>query len=350
MDEDEVNLAEALEAKGYRFIRQIGEGGTAYVFLVESLRYKTNFVCKQILLETRGICKECEIRALQSLNSSSVIQLYDYYIKPKYLFLFLEFCPKGSLEEYIKKNGPMKDNQLLGMCKSILVGIEYIHSRRCAHSDLKPANILLDRTGKPKLADFGFSKIFPIEKPNTDQRVGSLVFMAPEIFHSSRYNPFPADIWSLGVTFYYLATGTYPWPLTTYQECVGAITTASFKIPDDVDERIKMLIMSMLNPHAERRPRAKELLASPCFKGIVTKNCSITTNQRNRSSSSANLLVNQQQQQPEQIREVAKTRNFEKQNPLVNSMLRSVNHCKGSKCTCKHRPTSISPNHTFPDK
>jgi serine/threonine protein kinase len=137
-----------------------------------------------------------------------VIYFYDFVTTPLFQYLFLEFCPAGTLLDVVRKAGPFEGAQLHAACKAILNGLAYIHGRHIAHLDIKPSNIFIDRFGRPKLADFGISRRFA--DPSSVHRAGTLAFLAPEVLGCAAYDPFKADIWSLGVTFYVMAFGSDP--------------------------------------------------------------------------------------------------------------------------------------------
>lgn len=270
-------LNACLEAKQYKFIARVGNGGTATCFLVQSLRYNTNFVVKQMILDDNTMCKECELMALQALNSTNVICMYDYYITEKYLFLFLEYCANGSIQDILRKNGPLKGDTLVIFIRSVLNGIEYIHSQKCAHSDIKPANILIDRYGRVKIADFGLSRVYNSAVPKSHSKAGSLIYMAPEIFIKESYDPFAADIWALGVTFYIVATGKSPFPVNSYKAFRDALDICAISPPQGLPPQICKIIMKMLNPNPERRPKASELLKEPVISVSERKSTQINS-------------------------------------------------------------------------
>lgn len=258
-------LLSVLEEKEYKYIRPLGSGGSANVFLVQSLKYKDNFVAKQMFLDDPAQCKECEIRALQNLNSTSVISLYDYAITPHSLVMILEYCSHGSLEDYLKKNGPITGDFLRGLCRNILTGIDFIHQQRVAHLDIKPANILFDRYGRAKLADFGISRIFQGSNPRSNHKAGSIIFMAPEIINSLNYEPFRADIWALGVTFFIMNTARSPWPTQSYSAMMQAISLGDAVYSPNNCADLNKIIKTMLNPSPTQRPTAKQLLSNQFF-------------------------------------------------------------------------------------
>ncbi|OHT14508.1 Aurora kinase B [Tritrichomonas foetus] len=262
-------VIELLCRKGYIFCGRIATGGTSSIYLIKSLKFNDNFILKQIELKKLISCKRCELEALRGLNSNMVIRLYDFEVAEDYIYLILEYCPMGSLEKIVKDDGPFERHKLLGIYKLILEALRFIHSRKFAHSDIKPANILVDRYGRSKFADFGFSMKFRTDEIST-QRAGSLNYLPPEIITQNQFDPFSADIWSTGITFYYLATGTVPWP-STQTEIIPAIVKGDLNWPASFPEDIKEFISKMVTLNPKERWSVDSLLKHPLLDGVDSK-------------------------------------------------------------------------------
>ena len=258
-----------LERKEYTLIGQVGSGGTSKIYLVKSKKFHQNFILKQVELKKMTQCKQCELEALQSLSSVFVIRLYDFEIQPDYLYLILEHCQLGSLEDIVKKRGPFHGTQLLGIFKEILTALNYVHSKKVAHSDIKPGNILIDKYGRARLADFGFSKRF-LDSDISTQRAGSLQYIPPEILCNTQFDPFMADVWSTGITFYFLAVGNLPWP-NLHIEMLNAIKNGIIIFPDNINPSIKMLIQKMVQLNPKDRSTVQNLLDLNIFDSIDVK-------------------------------------------------------------------------------
>ncbi|KAK8863605.1 hypothetical protein M9Y10_011293 [Tritrichomonas musculus] len=229
-------IRDTLSKNGFVFLRPVGKGGFASVFLIFSNQYNLNFVVK--VSDYKGSRKSnsqdfdlTEINHLINLNHPNIINMYKYFTDDHYLYIVLEYCEGGSLDDLVKQNGPIRPPTLYNYCYQILTALKHCHDLQIAHSDIKPANVLIDKNGRLKLADFGLSKGFSPklfytdgENPNATNHLkgkngeiltkkfgGSKPYMSPELIQLTAYDPFKADIWSLGVTFYQLSTGRLPW-------------------------------------------------------------------------------------------------------------------------------------------
>jgi len=119
----------------------------------------------------------------------------------------MEFCDGGDLETYLKKKKRLTEDEATTFLKQILNGFRGLHEVNAMHRDFKVANVLLHQ-GICKIADLGFAK--QLEKKKTTSTIlGTSLTMAPELLRSKTYG-MEADIWSVGVVYYQLLYGKYP--------------------------------------------------------------------------------------------------------------------------------------------
>lgn len=98
----------------------------------------------------------------------------------------------------------------------ILQGVAFVHGMGICHRDLKLENVLLHSDGTVKIADFGMSKDFSQSIVNTRSRIGTLAYLAPELFEGAGgYAPEPVDVWALGVMLFVMTVGDYPFGTDT---------------------------------------------------------------------------------------------------------------------------------------
>ena len=262
------HLLKVLEMKGFRLLGPVGKGGSSSCYAVQSLKYKDLFVCKQLVISSKTTCSQCEIDSLKRLNSANVISMYDFHVERPYVYVILEYCPNGTLMDYVMKCGPPSGRQLLGVMKTLLGAVNFIHTHRVAHLDIKPTNVLLDRYGRAKLADFGISRIVADDQLITG-RAGTTAYMAPELWGTRPYDPFKADIWALGVTLFFAGTKLSPWKPQRMDQLPGLICKG---VPDEaaarLPENVRGIIMRMLTTDPNKRPTAKELLEDEIFQNV----------------------------------------------------------------------------------
>lgn len=312
-------IRETLSLNGYTYLRPVGKGGFSSVFLVFSNQYGLEFVVK--VSNYRGSRKkqaqgsdefdQTEINHLINLNHPNIIDMYKYFTDDHYLYIILEYCQGGSLKDLIEKNGRIRSCNLYNYCHQIITALKHCHDLQIAHNDIKPANVLIDKNQRLKLADFGLSKGFSpnLIYPNTNNRSnmtdhsigkngqilikkfgGSKPYMAPELLNHSAYDPFKADIWSLGVTFYELATGHLPRKTTDFSQMhlqisVGIFSFDNIKLPSPFCQAIH----KMLDVNPLKRPNIDWLLEQPIFAPETSGNTKLRSSIINRSSSIGSL-------------------------------------------------------------
>jgi len=138
--------------------------------------------------------------------------------------------------------------------KQICSSIKKIHQKNIVHMDIKPENILLDKEGDTYLADFGSSAIVPMGG-RFKSAAGTVEYAAPEVLSGAGpYNPYPADIWSLGIMFYTMVTGKYP-----------KIKKKKYPVHSKLSADLNDLLSNMLTHIPEKRPNIHMVICHPWF-------------------------------------------------------------------------------------
>lgn len=152
-----------------------------------------------------------EISFLSQLRSNYITNYYQTFVKDVCMWIVMEYCGGGSCADLLKCHKYLNEDVVCFIVRETLKGLEYLHSERKIHRDIKAANILLTSNGNVKLADFGVSGQITATQVRKDTFVGTPFWMAPEIItRKTGYNE-KVDIWSLGITTIELATGSPPY-------------------------------------------------------------------------------------------------------------------------------------------
>jgi len=205
----------------YKAQKMIGKGSFAKVYLVESKTNGKTFAVKAFTKESvfaanKGNAKAAmlnEIDIMRALDHENVIKLYEVYETEKSIYLVLELLQGRSLQEILKKGG-FKDNEprMMNVISSILEALAYLASKGVMHRDLKPDNILLDKTDKIKIVDFGLATFIDVPE-FIFKKCGTPGYIAPEVFKYDPKNPQTnyddhSDVFSTGCILYYMLFGT----------------------------------------------------------------------------------------------------------------------------------------------
>ena len=149
-----------------------------------------------------------EINIIASLRHPNILLYMGTTIDEDIYYMITEYLPIGSLSDYLHKNKrKLTDKQKISIALQIAIAIQYIHSRKIFHCDLKSSNVLLDKNYKIKLSDFGLSFLMTeVQK----ELAGTYFWMAPEILNDQKYE-ISSDIYSYGMILWELLTEKNPY-------------------------------------------------------------------------------------------------------------------------------------------
>ncbi|KAL4808451.1 kinase-like domain-containing protein [Aspergillus unguis] len=206
-----------------------------------------------------------EIAILSELNSPFVTRYHGSYLKGSSLWIVMEFCSGGSCSDLMRP-GPIPEEYIVIIIRELLKGLDYLHSDKKLHRDVKAANILLTSGGQVKLADFGVSSQLSATMTKKNTFVGTPFWMAPEVIKQSGYD-YKADIWSLGITAIELANGEPPYSDIHPMKVLFLIPkNPPPTLQGEYSKTFKSFVELCLRRDPRERPNAKELLEHPFIK------------------------------------------------------------------------------------
>ncbi|XP_035140244.1 mitogen-activated protein kinase kinase kinase kinase 1 isoform X3 [Callithrix jacchus] len=148
-----------------------------------------------------------EILMLKTCRHANIVAYHGSYLWLQKLWICMEFCGAGSLQDIYQVTGSLSELQISYVCREVLQGLAYLHSQKKIHRDIKGANILINDAGEVRLADFGISAQIGATLARRLSFIGTPYWMAPEVAAvalKGGYNEL-CDIWSLGITAIELA-------------------------------------------------------------------------------------------------------------------------------------------------
>ena len=207
-----------IKLSGYKIIKKIGSGGMGDVYLAEHEKLEKKVAIKSLHknLATDTSFRERfsqEAKTHSKLDHPNIVKLLDYKERKDGLFLIMEYVDGKQLDEHIKKEtGPIPEKELTTLFAQILDAIGYSHKKGLVHRDIKPSNIMIDKEGRIKVLDFGIAKMQEEEKglTKTGVQLGTATYMSPEQVNAKKVDKL-TDIYSLGVTLFYMAVGKSPY-------------------------------------------------------------------------------------------------------------------------------------------
>ncbi|XP_043936930.1 serine/threonine-protein kinase SIK2 [Protopterus annectens] len=227
----------------------LGKGNFAVVKLARHRITKTEVAIKIIdksqldAVNLEKIYREVQI--MKMLDHPHIIKLYQVMETKNMLYLVTEYAKNGEIFDYLANHGRLSEPEARRKFWQILSAVEYCHSRKIVHRDLKAENLLLDSNMNIKIADFGFGNFYKAGEPLATW-CGSPPYAAPEVFEGQQYEGPQLDIWSMGVVLYVLVCGALPFDGPTLPILRQRVLEGRFRIPYFMSEDCEHLIRRML--------------------------------------------------------------------------------------------------------
>ena len=208
----------------YRLRRLLGKGGMSSVYLAEHILMRRQCAIKVLPIkrveDTSYLARfHREARAVASLDHPNIVRAYDIDQESEgdkdIHFLVMEYVDGESLHEFVKDKGPLPLDDTAEFFRQAALGLENAHKNGLIHRDVKPGNLLIDKSGVVKVLDLGLARFSEVSDDNPltlahDEKVlGTADYLAPEQALDSHTADHRADIYGLGCTAYFALTG-YP--------------------------------------------------------------------------------------------------------------------------------------------
>ena len=252
----------------YKIMKELGKGSYATVKLAihknTRNKYAIKIYSKKSLLDPqKKNTVNNEIKILKHLSNVNIVKLYDVIDTPYYLYLVMEYIEGISLLDTIRKdnNHYFEEKRALNIFIQIIKAMIYCQSKNICHRDIKLENILIKKNDVIKIIDFGFAVKTDKE---TYQKLfcGSPSYMAPEIVNKQKYIAQYSDIWSLGVLFFSMLFGRFPFKAKNQEELFKKINEIRIEFPEDIEinDKIKLLLKKIFVIEPNQRPSLQEIL------------------------------------------------------------------------------------------
>ena len=273
--------------KNYNIIKIIGFGASGIIYQVykkeKNSINKKRLILKQIpFSNTNLIFEEAsellkkaknESLILSNLNYKYIVKYYESFIEDDCLNIIMDYYEKGDLnsllENLIKKNKYLNEEQIWHFFIQLSLGLEYIHQKNIIHRDLKPMNIFITRNNQIKIGDLGIAKMIKtFSKANTF--LGTPYYMSPELCEGKPYNA-KSDIWALGCILYELCSLKKPFNAFNQAALFMKIIEGKYiplsKLKDipTYCNKFEYFVNMMLEKNCDKRPFMKDILMNKIF-------------------------------------------------------------------------------------
>jgi len=247
----------------YRIDREISRSSIASIYqgYQESLNRKV--LIKSLHPQLVGdneirVRFEREAHALARIKHKNIVHIYDYKADDSQAVLVSEWIDGGSVEEYIKKHGPLTEKEAIALGLSVLEGLSVAHKKGIIHRDIKPDNLLIAITGVLKITDFGLAQ-FEGAPSVTQQGVamGTPSYIAPELVSGEAADQ-RSDLYNLGVTLYELLTGTNPFQADNLSQTLNNVVSIRPEHLSGITPEFNSLLMSLMAKQPNRRPNSAD--------------------------------------------------------------------------------------------
>ena len=240
-----------------------GQGGFAKVYEGYDKQDKREIAIKimekTVLInrKKKDIVKR-EISTLKLFDHTNICKYYKLLEDNLKVYIILELCGPMTLSKYCRRHPEQRlsEKKAFLVFRQIVQGLKHIHSRGYCHKDLKLTNILIDKSRKVKLIDFGFSVRADIL---INEFCGTPSYVPPELVQGKAHFGKPVDIWAIGVVLYKLLTNEYPFGAESDKMLKKNILEVKFSFPDYLSLQSREFIKAMVRQKPEDRLMIEEV-------------------------------------------------------------------------------------------
>ena len=230
----------------YEILEELGQGAMGIVYkakdpkinrllAIKTIRFSDEFEEKGVDDIKKRFLREAEIAG--QLSHSSIVAIYDVGEDFDLTYMAMEFLNGEDLKEYCRRGSLLPLRKVLYIIAEAALALDYAHQQGVIHRDIKPGNIMLLKSGKIKVTDFGIAKAVSTSQTKSGIILGTPNYMSPEQINGDELDG-RSDIFSLGVVFYELLTGRLPFQGQSLANLFYQIKQARHRPPREINPKV----------------------------------------------------------------------------------------------------------------
>lgn len=279
----ENQLNRILQKYGYDVLKTISFDRFSAQFIVKCAKFQQTFLCKVCVesdVDRTYIDKfNREVDALMALDHPMILRVYDKFKNGEFDLVFTELVTGISFMNYIENKKRFTSSQIIKFTGDLIDSLAYMHSLGYVLNSVKPSAIHVDGD-KLKLIDYSATKFVESGEMFNKKKTVNNNYLPPEAMGVADYNPYKCEVWSLGVTLFYISTGRLPYSSNHMKYIIEEIKTGHDHLTS-IPKQVANIIEAALTVDPEQRPLVPELKlafdtfgdadVSPLIRGAATE-------------------------------------------------------------------------------
>ena len=256
---------------GYELISHLGKGGVGSVFKANQISLDRLVAIKLVDVYNNNRSSEAmykEARIIAAFNHPNIVSAIDVGIQDGFIYLAMEYIDGPDLKQIFKEHGVFSEDECIEIGIRMGEALAYLDQFKCVHRDIKPGNILIDKDNKIKLIDLGLAlNLDTVDGSNTQSTkgVGTPNYISPEQAKGRLDIDIRSDIYALGATLYFLATGRNVFKGKDAREIllkhVREIPVNPSEVNKDLSPEFSQILLDSLEKLPENRPSPLDFAA-----------------------------------------------------------------------------------------
>ena len=265
--------------ENYEFLGNIGQGMSGKVYKARHKKENKFYAIKKLnfneINEKERIAIQDEVNLLKQLKHPNIVTYKDsFFDSDNCLNIVMVFCELGDMYTKIhkQKGEYFPEEQILLWLAQLCLALSYVHDKQILHRDIKTQNIFIQNEHTIRIGDFGIAKGYNQNQDLGGSLIGTPLYMAPEVYNSSKKYSFRSDIWSLGCCIFEMCNLKNAFEAKSWNAVFVKVNKGQrAQLNSRYSLDMKNLVDSMLSVNGKNRPTIASILEKPFMKPIVGK-------------------------------------------------------------------------------